>query len=159
MVDPPTMIAQYVPAAPSPALAPIKNSIAAKPIKNKSTKSTTFEVLNPSSSSTSEQFTAATDVGEEGDDLDEDGLPELTPTLEAFSKIPLWAFEKSWEFVQQHSDLFAPGGSDALLVTAFRSQSQSLPSYAKQCVHQSLLLQYCDKLGRDGVRVFFKKCA
>ena len=49
------------------------------------------------------------------------------------------------------------GASDALLVAGFRAQGQNQPKYAKQCIHQSLLLQYCEKLGRDGVGVFFKK--
>lgn len=50
-----------------------------------------------------------------------------------------------------------PGASDALLVAGFRAQGAGRARYAKQCVHQSLLLQYCDKLGADGVRVFFQK--
>ncbi|KIK18353.1 hypothetical protein PISMIDRAFT_109573 [Pisolithus microcarpus 441] len=54
-------------------------------------------------------------------------------------------------------DLFVPGASDALLVAAFRAQMDGKAKYARQCVHQSLLLQYCDKLGKDGVRVFFEK--
>jgi cell division cycle protein 37 len=29
--------------------------------------------------------------------------------------------------------------------------------YAKTCVHQALLLQYCRQLGRDGVGLFFKR--
>lgn len=50
-----------------------------------------------------------------------------------------------------------PGASDALLVAAFTAQGDGKAKYAKQCVNQSLLLQYCDKLGRDGVSVFFKR--
>lgn len=42
-------------------------------------------------------------------------------------------------------------------MAAFTAQSDGKPKYAKQCVHQSLLLQYCDKLGKDGVAVFFKR--
>lgn len=29
--------------------------------------------------------------------------------------------------------------------------------YAKQCVHQALLIQYCRQLGKDGISVFFKR--
>lgn len=50
-----------------------------------------------------------------------------------------------------------PGASDALLVAAFTAESNGQFRYAQQCVHQSLLIQYCEKLGGDGVRVFFKK--
>jgi len=30
-------------------------------------------------------------------------------------------------------------------------------TYAKQCVHQALLIQYCRQLGKDGVALFFKR--
>lgn len=51
-----------------------------------------------------------------------------------------------------------PGASDALLVAAFTAQGDGKAKYAKQCVNQSLLLQYCEKLGKDGVAIFFKRC-
>lgn len=90
------------------------------------------------------------------EDPDEE-LPELTPSLEAFSHLPVKGYEKSWEFIKAHRDVIVPGASDALLVAAFRSQSDGKSQLAKQCVHQSLLLQYCDKLGTDGVSIFFRK--
>jgi len=52
-----------------------------------------------------------------------------------------------------------PGASDALLVSAFRAQKEGKSKYAKQCVHQSLVLQYGEKLGKDGVQLFFKRMA
>jgi cell division cycle protein 37 len=116
--------------------------------KKKVTK-TDYEVLNPKAAPSDE-----TDVPA---DNEEDVLPEMTSSLEAFSKIPLKAYEKSFEFIQSHRDVIVPGAADALLVAAFRAQSNKKPKYAKQCVHQSLLLQYCEKLGGDGVRVFFRK--
>lgn len=93
----------------------------------------------------------------------------------------------SWKFIQAHRDVVVPGASDALLVAAFKAQAKAAElareveveatqgkgkgkgkskkekekeeeeKYAKQCVCQSLLLSYCDKLGGDGVRVFFQK--
>ena len=84
-------------------------------------------------------------------------MPELTPSLEAFSKLPLGAYEQSFRFIQAHPDVVVSGASDALLVASFRAEGDGKPKYAKQCVHQSLLLQYCEKLGGDGVRVFFNK--
>jgi cell division cycle protein 37 len=81
----------------------------------------------------------------------------MTPSLEEFSKIRLWEFEKSFEFIQQHRDVYVPGASDALFIAAFKAQTDGKKTYAKQCIHQSLLLQYCEKLGKDGVGVFFKK--
>jgi cell division cycle protein 37 len=121
--------------------------------KKKETTTTEFEVLNPKAASSDAKNAAADD---DADD-EEGALPELTPSLEAFSKIPLKAYEKSFEFIQSHRDVIVPGAADALLVAAFRAQSNKKPKYAKQCVHQSLLLQYCEKLGGDGVRVFFRK--
>ncbi|KAG6814227.1 hypothetical protein H0H92_015342 [Tricholoma furcatifolium] len=136
---------KYVPPPPEPK--PIPHTKIDNKSKGKKT-TTEFEVLNPKASS------AAPAEEEEPED---DVLPDLTPSLEAFSKIPVRAYQKSFEFIQQHRDVFAPGASDALLVAAFRAQSTGKSTYAKQCVHQSLLLQYCDKLGKDGVSVFFRK--
>ena len=82
----------------------------------------------------------------------------MTPTLEAFAKLPLWDFEKSWLFIQNHRDVVVVGASDALLVAAFRAQRDGNSRYAKQCVHQSLILQYSEKLGKDGVQLFFRRC-
>jgi cell division cycle protein 37 len=123
--------------------------------KKKSTK-TEFEVLNARAVSSSDDKDASVTPEINSDD-EEATLPELTPALEAFSKIRLRAYEQSFEYMQSHRDVFVPGASDALLVAAFRAQSNKKPGYAKQCVHQSLLLQYCEKLGKDGVRVFFRK--
>lgn len=90
-------------------------------------------------------------------DTDDEEVPELTPSLEAFSQIPLHAFEESFHFIQKHRDVYVPGASDALLVAAFTAQQEGNSTYAKQCVHQSLLIQYCEKLGADGVGLFFKR--
>lgn len=137
---------KYVPPKPEPAPVPVT-----KVDKGKRKEATTeFEVLNPKA--------ASSDVpAVEADYDEEDALPELTPSLETFSKIPLKAYEKSFEFIQSHHDVIVPGAADALLVAGFRAQTKGKSKYAKQCVHQSLLLQYCEKLGGDGVRVFFRK--
>ncbi|TFY59211.1 hypothetical protein EVG20_g7877 [Dentipellis fragilis] len=89
------------------------------------------------------------------DELDE--LPEMTPSLEEFARLPLWDFEKSWHFIQNHREVVVPGASDALLVAAFTAQNNGDSKLAKQAVHQSLLLQYGDKLGKDGLRLFFQR--
>lgn len=115
---------------------------------------TEIEVLNPGAAAYS---TPSATANEDEDDDEEGELPELTPALVAFSKIPLRAYDKSFEYIQQHREVYVSGASDALLVAAFRAQGQNRSKYAKQCIHQSLLLQYCEKLGGDGVGVFFKK--
>ncbi|KAF8158074.1 hsp90-like protein [Crassisporium funariophilum] len=136
---------KYIP--PTPAPPPVPHT----KIDKKKAKVTEIEVLNPAASSSSSA------PPPEDDDTDDEGLPEMTPSLEAFSKIPIGAFDKSFEFIQHHRDVYVPGASDSLLVAAFTAQGVGKTKYAKQCVHQSLLLQYCEKLGRDGVGIFFKK--
>lgn len=143
---------QYVP--PKPAPEPIKNALSGSSGSKKTTTTTTteIEVLNPkgvAAASASSQPAAAEDESTE--------LPELTPSLEGFSKLPLYAYEQSWEYIKQHRDVVVPGASDALLVAAFTAQGEGKSKYAKQCVHQSLLLQYGDKLGKDGLKLFFQR--
>ena len=148
-------IAQYVP--PKPAPLPIKNAITDTTPKAKTTttKTTTYEVLNPVASSSHAAPPPTEDIVND-DELQQD-LPELTPSLSRFSRLPLWDYSQSFAFIQSNHDVVVPGASDALLVAAFQAETDGHHKYAKQCVHQSLLLQYCDKLGRDGVRVFFQK--
>ncbi|KAF9019004.1 hsp90-like protein [Hymenopellis radicata] len=113
---------------------------------------TEFETLNPQASAS----TSSATTQPQGDD-DDNEMPELTPSLEAFSKLPLGGYEQSFRFIQAHPDVVVDGAADALLIAGFRAEGDGKSKYAKQCVHQSLLLQYCEKLGRDGVRVFFSK--
>lgn len=149
---------QYVPAKPAPP--PIKNAISDTTTNTKTTKTktTTYEVLNPVASSSHAPAPpppSAADASNE--DEQQEDLPELTPSLTRFSHMPLWDYAQSFAFIQSNRDVIVPGASDALLVAAFQAEADGREKYAKQCVHQSLLLQYCDKLGRDGVRVFFQK--
>ena len=122
-----------------------------KPIKAK-TKTTEIEVLNPKASSSS-----SAPPPPDTDTEEEDSLPQLSPSLVGFSKIPVGNFEKSYEYIQGHRDVIVEGASDALLVAAFEAESEGKTKYAAQCVFQSLLLQYCDQLGKDGVGVFFRR--
>jgi len=136
---------KYVPAKPEP-----------DPVSGKGKTTTThIEVLNPEASSSSSASPPSTSQPSIGDGNDE--IPEMTPTLEAFAQLPLWDFEKSWLFIQNHRDVVVPRASDALLVAAFRAQREGKSKYAKQCVHQSLILQYSERLGKDGVQLFFKR--
>jgi cell division cycle protein 37 len=139
---------QYVPPKPEPAPLPIAAKLD-KPSKSKA-KTTEFEVINVP------RGQPAAEEAEEDAEDDED-IANLTPSLEAFSKIPLKGFEQSFRFIQEHRDVVVPGASDALLGAAFKAQYDNKPKYAKQCVHQSLLLQYGDKLGVNGLGLFFKK--
>ncbi|KIY46674.1 hsp90-like protein [Fistulina hepatica ATCC 64428] len=124
---------------------------------------TTIQVLNPKAASSSSAPPVPAPAPEQvvapdlEDDDDEEGVPEMNASIEQFSHIPLWSFEKSWEFIQAHSDVVVPGAADSLIIAGYRAGNAGKRDYAKQCVHQSLLLQYGEKLGSDGVRVFFNK--
>lgn len=117
----------------------------------------TYEVLNSGAPSPAPVPDPSPEP-EDGSDAEETELPQLTPSLEAFAKIPPGEYEKSFRFIQEHRDVYVPGASsDALLIAAFTAEGEGKKKHARQCVHQSLLLQYCDKLGKDGVGIFFKK--
>lgn len=94
---------------------------------------------------------------DDDDDSSDEELPTLTPSLQKFSQIPYKAYERSFEFVQRDKGVFVEGATDALLLAAFTAQSDGNSKYSLQCVHQGLLIQYCEKLGRDGVSIFFKR--
>ncbi|KAF8501054.1 Cdc37 N terminal kinase binding-domain-containing protein [Russula emetica] len=139
----------YVPAKPEPP------PVIGKGKGKETAKTSHIEVLNPETSSSAPLVPPPTSQATP-DDVDEE-LPHMTPTLEEFAKLPLWDFDKSWLFIQNHRDVVVPGASDALLVSAFRAQREGISKPAKQCVHQSLILQYCEKLGKDGVQLFFRR--
>ncbi|KAF7314379.1 Hsp90 co-chaperone Cdc37g [Mycena kentingensis (nom. inval.)] len=149
---------KYAPAPPTPAPLPIVAKLdASENTKKKKETTTEFEVINAPSAKGKEPEKAPEEEKDDNDETEDDDLGDLTPSLEAFAKIPIKAFEQSFRFIQQHRDVVVPGASDALLGAAFKAQYDGKATFAKQCVHQSLLLQYGDKLGVDGLAVFFKK--
>jgi len=134
----------YIPPKPEPL--PLAGNRSAT---QSTSKQTTYEVLNPKGVASS----SSTPPAEE----EELSVPEMTPSIEGFSKLPLRGFSESWEYIKQHRDVVVPGASDSLLIAAFRAQQAGNNKYAKQCTHQSLLLQYGEKLGNDGMSIFFRK--
>lgn len=105
-----------------------------------------------------------------GADADvEDGLPttlsghesdedmQASATGKKFAKIPFGDYRTSLQFISENPSVLAEKETDGLLVEAFNAQTDSNSDYARQCVHQALLLQYCRALGRDGVALFFKR--
>ena len=139
--------------------APIKSSLSKKTQK---AKTTAIETLNsPSTSKDSEVPVAAAmpSAAEDADDEEEEDvdLPKLTPELLAFSKIKRGNYEESYRYIQDHRSVYVPGADDALLVAAFDAETNGKSAYAKNCVNQSLLLQYCEKLGKDGPALFFRR--
>lgn len=96
-----------------------------------------------------------------GEEAGSDDDMEASPMAKQFGRIPLGDYQTSLAFIGQHSEILAESETDGLLVEAFNAQSNAKTrkeeEYAKQCVHQALLLQYCRQLGKDGVGLFFKR--
>jgi len=152
----PGFSSSYIPSKPEPA--PLPGALGTPDKKKKKTTTVEYEVLNPKSvASSSTAPPSAPKEGSEIDDDDGDAVPEMTPSIAEFSKLPLGGFQESWDFIKAHRDVVVEGASDALLVAGYRAEREGKSGYAKKCVHQSLLLQYGEKLGRDGISVFFNK--
>ncbi|KAF8326983.1 uncharacterized protein EI90DRAFT_3127429 [Cantharellus anzutake] len=119
---------------------------------------TTIQTLNsPSAKTTEPPAPKKKDEENDSDSDDDTEIPDISPALLEFSKIPYGDFAASYAFIQKDRTIFVEGATDALLLQAFNAQMEGKSVYAKQCVHQSLLIQYCEKLGRDGVGMFFKR--
>jgi len=138
---------------------PLKSSISTSKDKGKKKATTTIETLNaPAPAESSDPNVEEQPDDEESDSEEEiEGLPDLTPELLGFSKIEIGNYEKSYLYIQQHRSVYVPGAYDALLVAAYHAESKGQHKYAKQCVNQALLLQYCEKLGKDGPALFFRR--
>jgi cell division cycle protein 37 len=89
-------------------------------------------------------------------DSDEDNI-RASKDGKQFAKIPVGDYRASLDFISKHPSLLTESESDGLLVEAFDAQLENKAKYAKQCVHQALLIQYCRQLGKDGVGLFFKR--
>ena len=127
------------------------------------------EVLNPAAAKKAElkrldsegQTSGAdADVDEplEKDDEEEEGF-EPTDLGKEFAKIKIGNYQECLSFIGQNPDIVREKETDGLLMEAFNAQMEGKDKYARQCVHQGLLLQYCRSLGKDGVGLFFKRCA
>ena len=94
-----------------------------------------------------------------GEDNDDD--MEASLLAKQFGKIKHGDYNASLQFIGSHTEILAEKETDGLLVEAFNAQSNAKSKkdeeYARQCVHQALLLQYCRQLGKDGVGLFFKR--
>ncbi|KAK5136731.1 hypothetical protein LTR08_002385 [Meristemomyces frigidus] len=136
----------------------VAKAAAAKTGGKKASSST--ELLNPSTGSDAdiEDSGVGTVPGEEAADDDD---MEASPLAKKFGKIAFGDYQTSLQFISKNPDVMAERETDGLLVEAFNAQSNATnlreQEYARQCVHQALLLQYCRQLGRDGVGLFFKR--
>ncbi|KAF8857179.1 hypothetical protein BDZ45DRAFT_674973 [Acephala macrosclerotiorum] len=137
-----------------------------KPKEAKKEKFKAVEVLNPHAlagqdkGKEAEQSSGAdADVDEPpsvGDDDDEEEA-EASELGKKFSLIKQGDYRACLQFISEHPQVVAERETDGLLVLAFQASTAGRDDFARQCVHNGLLLQYCRALGRDGVGLFFKR--
>lgn len=150
------------------------------------TKETTIETLNSGSTSTTASTPAASSdqaQKKKSDDDDDEELPTLLPSVAAFAKLPsclpnfpLTAsglpnnfnpmrdvktepFDIALQHLSKHKEIIREdtNATDALLVEAFQAQMRGEGALSRRCVEKGLLVQYCNKLGKDGVNLFFQR--
>lgn len=130
---------------------------AAPPPAATATKSTKTELLNKPTVGTGSEA----DVESGSIEEDEDENMTASPTAKQFGKIAYGDYKASLQFIGSHPEILAEKETDGLLVEAFEAQTNAKTKkdedYARQCVHQALLLQYCRQLGKDGVGLFFQR--
>ncbi|KAJ5959183.1 uncharacterized protein N7479_006333 [Penicillium vulpinum] len=114
------------------------------------TKQSSVELLNPGAGS------SAAKADDEGDDDDPADI-EISPLAKKFAQLKTGDYKAYLQFISENPDIVAERETDGLLVEAFNSQLKGQDDYARQCVHQGLLLQYCRSLGRDGIQLFFTR--
>jgi cell division cycle protein 37 len=116
------------------------------------------EVLNPAARAATDSSGAEADVDEpKGADEDDDEEVYASELGKKFASIKAGDYRASLQFISSNPSVVAERETDGLLVLAFNSAIEGLDDFARQCVHQGLLLQYCRALGRDGVGLFFKR--
>lgn len=81
----------------------------------------------------------------------------MTPALRKFISIPLGAFDQAFKFIQNDSSVLTEKAHNAVLLEAFEAERKGDKDLARRCVHQSLIINYCRELGRDGVGLFFQR--
>jgi cell division cycle protein 37 len=88
------------------------------------------------------------------EDENEDDIT-VSPLAKEFAKLS--GFEASFSFIGKHPEIVSETYSDQLLAEAFTEQLAGNEKYARNCVSQSLMLQYCGQLGKDGITLFFAR--
>nr|CAG8549689.1 10169_t:CDS:2 [Entrophospora candida] len=114
------------------------------------------EVLNPNAQI--KQFgdeNKSTTTKKDVDEEEESGDIEVTELAKQFAEIK--DYKMSYEFITKHPEVVSQEMTDQILAEAFQAQLKGKAKLAKQCAHQGWLLQYCQRLGKDGVRLFFER--
>ncbi|KAK4661712.1 hsp90 co-chaperone Cdc37 [Podospora pseudopauciseta] len=112
------------------------------------------ELLNPNYTPP-EALPAPSEKEEGGDDDDEEVT--ASPAAVKFANIKSSDYRESHAWLSSHPEILTEKETDGILVMAFDAQLENRSDYARNCVHQALLIQYCRALGRDGVALFFKR--
>ncbi|OTB06801.1 hypothetical protein M426DRAFT_318514 [Hypoxylon sp. CI-4A] len=110
------------------------------------------ELLNPDFSLSKPGETSSSSAAE-----DDDKEIEASPDARKFAQIKANDYRESNSFITAHPHILTEKETDGLLIMAFDAQLDGKDDFARQCVHQALLLQYCRALGKDGVALFFKR--
>ncbi|CAD6892600.1 unnamed protein product [Tilletia controversa] len=147
---------------------------------------TSVETLNSPSASSSKKASTDDNDDDDDDELPEltptlDAWIELPTVLPNFpltqSVLPASynpaksldpaPFEVALKFLASHKRLITQrvakddgddqDPTDACLFEAFQAQMQGKADRARRCVEKGLMLQYCRKLGPDGVNLFFRR--
>ena len=124
----------------------------AKAEEKKDEPSTQVELLNPGFNPSGPGVDKSQTVSANDDDE-----VEASPDGKRFAQIKPTDLTASAQFLSQHPHILTEKEQDGILVLAFDAALEQKDEYARQCVHQALLLQYCRSLGRDGVGLFFKR--
>lgn len=114
-----------------------------------SSKQTEVELLNPGAGSSASKA--------EQDDDDDPANVEISELAKKFAHLKPNDYTAYLRFISEHPEIVAEKETDGLLVEAFNCQMKGQEGYARQCVHQGLLLQYCRSLGPDGIKLFFSR--
>jgi cell division cycle protein 37 len=112
--------------------------------------SSKVELLNPNYAEPSTKTTSGA-----ASSSDDDEEMNASPAARKFAQIKTGDYRESLAFLGKHPEII--NETDGILVLAFDAQLEGRNDYARSCVHQALLLQYCRALGRDGVALFFKR--
>ncbi|KAK8108622.1 cell division cycle protein 37 [Apiospora sp. TS-2023a] len=90
-------------------------------------------------------------------DVDDDAEVQASLEGKRFANIKANDYRESNNYISAHPQILSEKEQDGILVMAFDAQLEGKDDFARNCVHQALLLQYCRSLGKDGVPMFFKR--
>ncbi|KAL4943697.1 hypothetical protein BDV06DRAFT_210817 [Aspergillus oleicola] len=116
-------------------------------------KSSSVELLNPGAGS----GPSTTEEGKDDEAVNDPDSIQASASAKKFAKIDRNDYRALHQYITNNPKIVAEKETDGLLVEAFNSQMEGKEDYARQCVHQGLLLQYCRSLGPDGISLFFKR--